>query len=240
MMATAIRPAAVAGTWYPANAGALTRDVDGYLDAVPRRPRRRDPRHHRAACRAHVLGPGRRVCLQGRRGAGPTTSPSSSDRRTSLASTAWRSIPMARSTRRSAWRSIDDAAAASLQPVADRSCPCPQRTRASTRSRCSCRFCGGCAGVRDRAAADGAPDARRPSSSSAIALANALRGRRALLVASTDLSHYFDAATAAVLDGRVVAPSIGSTRTACWTCSRSIPKQSAGDTLGAAAGRRSR
>src|SRR3954469_3496958 len=26
-----IRPAAVAGTWYPGSAGALTRDVDGYL-----------------------------------------------------------------------------------------------------------------------------------------------------------------------------------------------------------------
>lgn len=35
------------------------------------------------------------------------------------------------------------------------------------------------------------------------ALASAFKGRRALLVASTDLSHYFDAATAASLDGRV-------------------------------------
>jgi AmmeMemoRadiSam system protein B len=35
------------------------------------------------------------------------------------------------------------------------------------------------------------------------ALADAFRGRRALLVASTDLSHYFDAATAASLDARV-------------------------------------
>jgi MEMO1 family protein len=35
------------------------------------------------------------------------------------------------------------------------------------------------------------------------ALASAFNGRRALLVASTDLSHYFDAATAAALDGRV-------------------------------------
>jgi AmmeMemoRadiSam system protein B len=37
----------------------------------------------------------------------------------------------------------------------------------------------------------------------AAVLGHALRGRRALLVASTDLSHYFDAATAARLDGRV-------------------------------------
>jgi AmmeMemoRadiSam system protein B len=37
----------------------------------------------------------------------------------------------------------------------------------------------------------------------AAALADGLGGRRTLLVASTDLSHYFDAATAAILDGRV-------------------------------------
>ena len=30
-----IRPAAVAGTWYPGTAGALTRDVDGYLQQAP-------------------------------------------------------------------------------------------------------------------------------------------------------------------------------------------------------------
>lgn len=38
----------------------------------------------------------------------------------------------------------------------------------------------------------------------ADALATALEGRRALLVASTDLSHYFDAETARTLDGRVI------------------------------------
>ena len=38
----------------------------------------------------------------------------------------------------------------------------------------------------------------------AAALAAAFRGRRVLLVASTDLSHYFDATTAADLDGRVL------------------------------------
>ncbi len=39
----------------------------------------------------------------------------------------------------------------------------------------------------------------------AEALATAFRGRRALLVASTDLSHYFDAPTAQALDSRVTA-----------------------------------
>jgi AmmeMemoRadiSam system protein B len=37
------------------------------------------------------------------------------------------------------------------------------------------------------------------------ALISAFQGRRPLLVASTDLSHYFDAATAASLDQRVAA-----------------------------------
>jgi AmmeMemoRadiSam system protein B len=41
MRVNSTRPAAVAGTWYPASPGALTRDVDGYLaaaapDAIPR------------------------------------------------------------------------------------------------------------------------------------------------------------------------------------------------------------
>jgi MEMO1 family protein len=35
MRVNSTRPAAVAGTWYPASPGALTRDVDGYLATVP-------------------------------------------------------------------------------------------------------------------------------------------------------------------------------------------------------------
>src|SRR3954449_2452957 len=34
-----IRPAAVAGTWYPGSAGALTREVDDYLQAASDGPR---------------------------------------------------------------------------------------------------------------------------------------------------------------------------------------------------------
>ena len=33
-----VRPAAVAGTWYPGTRGALAREVDGYLAAVPDGP----------------------------------------------------------------------------------------------------------------------------------------------------------------------------------------------------------
>jgi len=35
MATDSIRPAAVAGSWYPGTAGALAREVDAYLDAVP-------------------------------------------------------------------------------------------------------------------------------------------------------------------------------------------------------------
>jgi AmmeMemoRadiSam system protein B len=35
MVSNSIRPAAVAGSWYPGTRGALLRDVDGYLAAVP-------------------------------------------------------------------------------------------------------------------------------------------------------------------------------------------------------------
>jgi len=34
MRTNSIRPAAVAGTWYPGTSGALARDVDGYLEAA--------------------------------------------------------------------------------------------------------------------------------------------------------------------------------------------------------------
>ena len=40
-MVTGNRPAAVAGTWYPGTAGALTREVDAYLEAVEAVPRGR-------------------------------------------------------------------------------------------------------------------------------------------------------------------------------------------------------
>jgi AmmeMemoRadiSam system protein B len=45
-----IRPAAVAGTWYPGTRGALGREVDGYVDAVPDAP----PFHVRAILAPHA------------------------------------------------------------------------------------------------------------------------------------------------------------------------------------------
>ena len=105
MATDSIRPAAVAGSWYPGTAGALARDVDAHLAGVEDAALavRPDRRGDRAACRPDVLGAGRRVRLQGgRRRRARTTPRSSSVRRISSPSTASRSIRRARSRRRSA------------------------------------------------------------------------------------------------------------------------------------------
>ena len=70
----------------------------------------------------------------------------------------------------------------------------------------------------------------------AEALAAVSRGRRALLIASTDLSHYFDARTAATLD----APGTGlrrrrTTLMRCWNSSNSTRSMSVDATSPAAA-----
>ena len=78
----------------------------------------------------------------------------------------------------------------------------PRRTRASTPSKCSCRSCSVWRPDADRAAGDGLSVGGNGARAGRRARRGS-RGRRALLVASTDLSHYHDAATAARLD-RVV------------------------------------
>ena len=139
------RPAAVAGTWYPASPGALDRDVDGYLAAAGRsRSARAARRDHRAARRADVLGPGRARMPTAAAGAGPFDASSSSGRRTSSPSTASRSIPPAPSSRRSGPAPIDEALGADAARRSPSSTRCRPRTRASTRSRCSCRSSAAC------------------------------------------------------------------------------------------------
>ena len=204
-----VRKAAVAGTWYPGAAAALARggrSSSRRSRSRRRRRRRRARRPDRAACRADVLGPGRRARVPPAARPRASTSSSWSGRRTSSASTACRCIRPADSRRRSASRRSTRTCAARDRRRRRRSCASiPPRTRASTRSRCSCRFCARLAprlpivpllmGYQTR---------RRPRRRSATRSAIALRGRRALLVASTDLSHYHDAATARALDRVVI------------------------------------
>ena len=165
---------------------------------------RRARRPHRASCRADVFRSGRRRTPIGCCAIAALTWRCSSVRRTSSASTAWRSCRPAVSRRRSAWRIDADCASASSGDA--------RRSSASTRSACARALARDAAAVPaargarrgDRAAADGLSDRRHGATALAEALASVLRGRRALLVASTDLSHYHDAATAARLDAVVI------------------------------------
>ena len=196
-----VRAAAVAGTWYPGTAGALAREVDGYLDAAAEGPVGRITAvvaphagmmfsgpvaayAYKAAARAPydeavLVGPSHFVGFDGvalyPEGAFATPlGPAEIDG--DLA---------ARIARASVVRAMPSAHARehSLEmqlPFVRRVMPqvtiVPLLMGYQTRDTIG---------------------------ELAAALADALGGRRSLLVASTDLSHYFDARTAASLDGRV-------------------------------------
>ena len=199
MRVNSTRPAAVAGTWYPGIRGALTRDVDGYLDAVGpgRDPARAARRRHRAARRPDVLGSGRRLRLQGGGGAcgpfddaivlvgpshfvafdGVALYPSGGVRR-----------------RRSAPAPIDEALGARADGGVAADPRAARRAPARTLARDAAAVHPPPApGRGDRPAAHGLPDARDDRGAWRRRSAQVAPERRVLLVASTDLSHYFDA-----------------------------------------------
>ena len=150
------------------------------------------------ARRHHVLGPGRRLCLQSRRASDSTTSRSWWGRRISWPSTASRCIPTVRSRVRSG-RSPSMRQAAAVESAARARCRSrPPSAHAREHSlEMQLPFLGrllpGLPIVPLLMGHQIASTIERLSS----ALAAALAWRRALLVASTDLSHYFDAETAA-------------------------------------------
>jgi AmmeMemoRadiSam system protein B len=198
-----VRQAAVAGTWYPATAAALTSDVDGYLDLAGAGPRGIVTAviaphagimfsgpvaacAYKAAARAQrdlvvLVGPSHFVGFDG----------------VALYPGGAFDSPLGQA------RVDADAAAASLK------CPVIHESESPHR--------------REHSLEMQLPFVRRLMPDAAIlpllmgyqtretidqlgdALATSCRGRRYLLVASTDLSHYFDAHTAAELDGRVQA-----------------------------------
>jgi AmmeMemoRadiSam system protein B len=198
----AVRPAAVAGTWYPGTAGALTREVDSYLDAAHGGPDGRvmaivAPHAgimfsgpvaafaYKAASRTDydevvLVGPSHFVGFEG----------------VALFPEGAFETPLGLAT-------VDADLAAGLARSS-----LVQRLPAAHR--------------REHSLEMQLPFVRRllPGASIVpllmgyqtaetivelgVLLADVLRGRRALLVASSDLSHYFDAATAASLDGRVL------------------------------------
>jgi AmmeMemoRadiSam system protein B len=199
----ATRPAAVAGTWYPANPKALAHDVDGYLDAVPGVPdgeiRAIIAPHaglmfsgpigayvYKAIAAQHydvavLIGPSHYIGFDGvaiyPEGAFDTPlGPAVIDQPT--AATLSQSGPIV---------SMPEVHARehSLEmqlPFLRRVCP-------------DLRIVPLLMGAQRRSTIEHL----------AICLAGALRDRQALLIGSTDLSHYFDARTAASLDGEVVA-----------------------------------
>lgn len=199
-----IRQTAVAGTWYPGTAGALAKEVDGHLEGVPAdtldwAPRAVIAPHagimfsgpvaayaYRAAARAapeliFLVGPSHYVAFEG--------------------VSVWPEGAFASPLGDAA---IDTRGAADIlrHPVA-RDLPSAHAREHALEMQLP--FIGRLLpGIPIVPIVMGRQE-RATIEALAEALADAASGRRALLVASTDLSHFFDATTAASLDGRVQA-----------------------------------
>jgi AmmeMemoRadiSam system protein B len=196
-----IRPAAVAGTWYPATAGALIREVDGYLNAADKGP---------AGSLHAIVAPHAGLMFSGPVGAYAYKAAAASE------------FDVAVLVGPSHYVGFEGAAVWSEGAFDSPLGPASVDT-AGTRALASSPVVVTlpAAHAREHSLEMQLPFLRRvlPGVSIvpvligyqrratiealAAALAQAFAGRRALLVASTDLSHYFDAATAATLDARV-------------------------------------
>lgn len=198
-----VRPAAVAGTWYPADPTALAREVDGYVEAACDAPR--------GAIRA-IVAPHAGMMFSGPVGA------------CAYKAAAEHEYDVAVLVGPSHFIAFDGVA---LYPEGAFACPFgPLAIDSATAA-----AIGAAEVVRLLPSAHarehslemqlpflgrllpGVPivpllmghQSRHTIERLAQALADGLASRRALLVASTDLSHYFDATTAAKLDGEVCA-----------------------------------
>ena len=197
-----IRPAAVAGTWYPGTAGALTRDVDGYLQQAA---------DWTGGPIQAVLAPHAGLMFSGPVGAHAYRAAAS------------QAIRRHRARRAVAFRRVRGGLDLSRRGVRDAA---RRRGSSTTLSPGRCRAARvvrtlPSAHQREHSLEMQLPFVRRLFPDARIvplvmgfqtrdtivgladALAAACRGRQALLVGSTDLSHYFDAQTAERLDGRV-------------------------------------
>jgi AmmeMemoRadiSam system protein B len=196
------RPAAVAGTWYPGSAGALRRDVQEYLDAVPDAPLENvtaliaphaglmfsgpvGAHAYKAASRgdydvAVLVGPSHYVAFDG----------------VALYPEGAFETPLGPAV-------IDREAAQAIAAASPLVQPLPSAHRREHSLEMQLPFLKHVLpdvpivpllmGYQERATITALGEA----------LASALRDRRALIVGSTDLSHFFDAATASSLDARV-------------------------------------
>jgi MEMO1 family protein len=196
------RPAAVAGTWYPGTAGALAKEVDEYLAAAsgagaPRPVRALIAPHAGLMFSGPVAAHAYRVLARAEYDAAVLVGPSHF--------VGFEGVAL---YPRGAFESplgaapIDDELAAAFggfDVVEPR--PAPHRREHSLEMQLP---------FLRRVLPDASIvpllmgyQTRETIMSLADALASVLRGRRVLMIASTDLSHYFDARTAASLDARV-------------------------------------
>lgn len=195
------RPSAVAGTWYPGNPDALARDVDGYLDRAGTPPR--------GTVRA-IIAPHAGLMFSGPVGAYSYKAAASGEYDVAVLVgpshfVAFDGVAL--------WPDgafetplgpapIDDEGAAALAAFdVVEAMPAAHRREHSLEMQLPFL----------RRVLPTVPivplvmgfQTRDTIDALAAALASAFAARRALLVASTDLSHYLDARTAATLDGRV-------------------------------------
>jgi MEMO1 family protein len=196
-----IRPAAVAGTWYPGTAGALTREVDGYLQLAP---------EWTGGAIQAVLAPHAGLMFSGPVGAHAYRA---------AASQRFDVIVIAGPSHFVAFEGvsifpegafatplgdaiIDEVAAHTLasSPVVRPFPSAHQREHSVEIQLPFVRRLFPDAKIVPLVMGHQTPETIRGL---ADALAAACRGRQALLVGSTDLSHYFDAQTAERLDHRV-------------------------------------
>jgi AmmeMemoRadiSam system protein B len=198
-----VRPAAVAGTWYPANATALAREVDGYVEAASDGPRGaiggivvphagimfsgpvsacayKAAAHHDYDV-AVLVGPSHFVAFDG----------------VALYPEGAFACPLGPIA-------VDSAAAAAIG-AAEIVHPLPSAHAREHSLEMQLPFLGRLLPGLPIVPLLMGQQSRRTIEQLAHALAEGLASRRALIVASTDLSHYFDAATAATLDGEVCA-----------------------------------
>jgi AmmeMemoRadiSam system protein B len=196
-----IRPTAVAGTWYPGIAGALTRDVDAYLGAAADGPT--------GAVQA-IIAPHAGLMFSGPVGAYAykATVPGEFDVAVLVGPSHFVGFEGVALWPDGAFDSplgaarIDEAGARAVaRSSVVQALPSAHRKEHSLemqlpflrRVHPELPIVPMLIGYQNRRTIDSLADA----------IASAFAGRRALLVASTDLSHYFDAKTAHTLDGRV-------------------------------------
>jgi MEMO1 family protein len=199
-----IRPAAVAGTWYPGTRGALAREVDGYVDAVPDRPQ--------FAVRA-IIAPHAGIMFSG-----PVAA------HAYKAAAAARPYDVVALVGPSHFEAFDGVA---VYPgtAFDSPLGLAEIDQEGVAALVESGFVSGHEGPHEREHSLEMqipflrrllPDVpivpmlmgfqrRQTILQLAATLTSAFKDRRTLFVASTDLSHYFDAATAAEYDGRVQA-----------------------------------